>query len=125
MVHLARLGPANDPAKLHGAMTDPIYKICSRAALRDAEACGELRPSADDARDGYIHLSTQAQLRGTLERHFRGQRSLVLLSVSVERLPAAALRWEPARDGKLFPHLYGALPMSAIVGTSEIDDAEP
>jgi len=106
-------------------MTDHVYKICSRAALRDAEACGELPLLGDDARDGYIHLSTQAQLRGTLERHFRGQRSLVLLSVSVERLPRTALRWEPARDGQLFPHLYGALPMSAIVSTTEIDDAEP
>jgi len=106
-------------------MTDTIYKICSRDALRDAEACGELRPSADDARDGYIHLSTAGQLRGTLERHFRGQRSLVLLSVSVDRLPEQALRWEPARDGQLFPHLYAALPVSAIVRTAEIDDVEP
>ena len=106
-------------------MTDHVYKICSRGALQDAEACGELRPSADDARDGFIHLSTRAQLRGTLERHFRGQRSLMLLSVCVERLPAEALRWEPARDGQLFPHLYGALPMSAIVETAAIDDAEP
>jgi len=106
-------------------MNDHVYKICSREALRDARACGELRPSADDARDGFIHLSSAAQLRATLERHFRGQRSLLLLSVAVERLPAEALRWEPARDGQLFPHLYGALPVSAIVETTEIDDAEP
>ena len=25
-----------------------------------------------------------------------------------------ALRWEPSRGGALFPHLYGALPLSAV-----------
>ena len=27
---------------------------------------------------------------------------------------ACALRWEPARGGDLFPHLYGALPLTAV-----------
>lgn len=106
-------------------MSSEVYKICSHAALREAESSGELPPSVDDVRDGYIHLSTGAQLRGTLDRHFRGQRALVLLTVAVERLPAAALRWEPARDGQLFPHLYGALPMSAVLRVSALEDDEP
>ncbi|MBR84005.1 MAG: hypothetical protein CMF66_08865 [Magnetovibrio sp.] len=25
-----------------------------------------------------------------------------------------ALKWEPSRDGQLFPHLYGDLPLSAV-----------
>jgi uncharacterized protein (DUF952 family) len=25
-----------------------------------------------------------------------------------------ALKWEPSRGGALFPHLYGALPLSAV-----------
>lgn len=106
-------------------MTDSVYKVCSRAAFREAEASGTLEPSRDDARDGYIHLSTATQLAGTLERHFRGERGLVLLRVATERLQAGALRWEAARDGQLFPHLYGGLPVSAVVQVSEIEDAEP
>ncbi|HEU5073427.1 MAG TPA: DUF952 domain-containing protein [Polyangiaceae bacterium] len=106
-------------------MTDFVYKICSRAAFRAAEASGALEPSRDDARDGYIHLSSKTQLAGTLERHFRGERGLVLLRVAPERLPKGALRWEAARDGQLFPHLYGSLPVSAVVHVSDIEDAEP
>ena len=105
-------------------MTDFIYKICSRAAFREAEATGALRPSVDDVRDGYIHLSSQAQVEGTLTRHFRGQRDLVLLTVGVERLAAGTLRWEPSRDGQLFPHLYGSLPLSAVVRVLELPDDE-
>lgn len=106
-------------------MPELVYKICSRAAFRAAEATGELQPSADDARDGYIHLSSETQVRGTLELHFRGQRALVLLSVAVDRLPESSLRWEPSRDGQLFPHLYGPLPVSAVMQVTEIEDAEP
>lgn len=106
-------------------MTELVYKICSRAAFRDAEATGALSPSADDARDGYIHLSSEAQVAGTLERHFREQRGLVLLTVAVARLPDGALRWEASRDGQLFPHLYGTLPVSAVIEITEIEDAEP
>ena len=106
-------------------MTDFIYKICPQGAFREAESSGELEPSAHDARDGFIHLSTQAQVRGTLERHFSGQRGLVLLRVAVDRLPAAELRWEPARDGQLFPHVYGALPVSAVVEVTMLGDDAP
>lgn len=103
-------------------VTDLIYKICPSAAFREAEATGALAPSADDVRDGYIHLSSKAQVQGTLERHFRTQRELVLLTVAVERLEVGALSWEPSRDGQLFPHLYGSLPVSAVVRVLELPD---
>lgn len=106
-------------------MIERVYKICSRAAFRAAQATGELPPSADDVRDGYIHLSSEPQVPGTLERHFGGQSALVLLSVAVDRLPKGALRWEPSRDGQLFPHLYGTLPVSAVTEVTEIEDTEP
>jgi|SRR6187399_2038208 len=105
-------------------VTDFIYKICSSASFREAQASGALAPSADDLRDGYIHLSSHAQVKGTLERHFRGQRDLVLLSVSVERLAAGTLRWEASRDGQLFPHVYGSLPTSAVERVLELPDDE-
>jgi uncharacterized protein (DUF952 family) len=98
-------------------MPDLVYKV-----LAAAEWCADLsvyHGSADDARDGFIHLSTAAQLPGTLERHFRGREDLVLLAVDAAAL-GEALRWEPSRGGDLFPHLYGALPRSAIRGESAI-----
>ena len=38
----------------------------------------------------------------------------MLVAVDGEAL-GASLRYEPARGGALFPHLYGVLPMSAVL----------
>jgi uncharacterized protein (DUF952 family) len=90
--------------------TEPvIYKICPRDAWRETVARGELPLSEDDARDGFVHLSTAGQLRGSLDKHFAGKTDLVLLCIPVERLPGEALRFEPSRAGEHFPHLYAVL----------------
>ena len=38
---------------------------------------------------------------------------LVLAAIDAAAL-GGALRYEPSRGGALFPHLYGALPMTAV-----------
>lgn len=76
--------------------------------------------SRDDARDGYVHLSAAAQIRGTLARHFAGQAELLLLVLPRERLPAGALRWEAARSGELFPHLYAPLTPALVSEAIEL-----
>src|SRR5687767_388945 len=58
-----------------------LYKICPRHSWAEALQTGQLPVSGDDARDGYIHLSSAQQLRGTLERHFKAQPDLVLLVI--------------------------------------------
>lgn len=50
----------------------------------------------------------------TLQTHFGGLSDLVVLRIDASRF-GEALRWEPSRDGKLFPHLYGPLPVSAVL----------
>ena len=37
-----------------------------------------------------------------------------LWSLSMESVLGPALKWEPARDGSLFPHLYGDLTLAAV-----------
>jgi uncharacterized protein (DUF952 family) len=69
--------------------------------------------SPDDRRDGFIHLSTAAQIAGTLARHFAGEAGLLLVAADPAAL-GEALKWEPSRGGALFPHLYGPLPLSAV-----------
>jgi len=105
-------------------VTDNVFKLIDRATWRAAEAAGTFTGSAVDARDGFIHLSTAAQLGETAARHFAGQRDLLLVAVESAAL-GDALRWEPSRGGDLFPHLYGPLPLSAVrrVSDVEVDDA--
>jgi len=92
----------------------PIYKVAGEAEWAKAVDAGCYRGSPDDRRDGYIHFSTAAQLPGTLARYFAGRDDLVLVAFESAQL-GPALKWEPARDGSLFPHLYAELdPQLAI-----------
>ena len=95
-------------------MSSTIYKICDAALWRDAEAAGTFRGAGIDMRDGYIHFSTAGQVKETAARHFAGMSDLLLIAIEVGGL-GAALRWEPARDGALFPHLYGELPLACVL----------
>jgi uncharacterized protein (DUF952 family) len=90
-----------------------IYKICSASAWREAERLGVYRGNADDARDGYIHLSNAAQVAGTLQKHYAGEKGLFLVAIDADVL-GDALRWEPSRGGELFPHLYAELDFAAV-----------
>lgn len=88
-----------------------IYKIATQAQWKEAEATGVFSGSAVDKRDGYIHLSTEAQLDETLSRHFAGQADLLIIAFESDSF-GDALKWAPSRGGQLFPHLYAPLPVS-------------
>ena len=96
-----------------------IYKICPAPAWREAERQGMYRGSVDDARDGFIHFSTAAQVAGTAAKHFAGQTGLFLVAVDAQAL-GKALVWEPSRGGDLFPHLYGDLDLGAVTGVTAL-----
>ncbi|MBB4286933.1 DUF952 domain-containing protein [Roseospira goensis] len=99
--------PAQEPPRL-------VYRLCHaddwRAAVRD----GVFRGTADDTRDGFIHLSSADQVIETADRHYARVRPLMLLAVDSHRLDGE-LRWEPSRGGALFPHLYGTIPLEAVL----------
>jgi uncharacterized protein (DUF952 family) len=91
-----------------------IYKLLDGASWRAAQAAGVFTGSAVDARDGFIHFSDASQARETAGLYFHGQDDLWLLAVETDRLDAE-LRWEASRRGALFPHLYGSLPVAAVI----------
>jgi uncharacterized protein (DUF952 family) len=103
-------------------MQDRIYTMVREADWRAAEAAGHYAGSADDVRDGYLHFSTAAQLRASAAKHRAGVADLWLVEADATRL-GAALRWEAASGGSragLFPHLYGTLPVSAILSVTRL-----
>lgn len=101
-----------------------IYKLLPTADWRAAEAAGVYRGSGDDLRDGFIHFSAADQVVATAERIFAGQKGLTMLSVDPDAL-GDALRWEVSRGGALFPHLYGPLPLRAVVAVVSLRDDIP
>ncbi|MCT4655911.1 MAG: DUF952 domain-containing protein [Cohaesibacter sp.] len=103
-------------------MAEIIYKICSQNLWQQAQALGQFEGAPVDLADGYIHFSTAEQVIETAMKHFKDQKDLVLLSVSVAALEAcpAELKWEPSRGGALFPHLYGPMPLEAVTKCQEL-----
>ena len=91
-----------------------VFKILPAETWLEACCHGAFAGSSDDIRDGYIHLSAAHQLAGTLNKYFAGQTDLVLVAYRTEAL-GPALRWEAARGGDLFPHLYAPLPTAAAL----------
>jgi len=84
------------------------YKVLPRSDWKTACVDGCFRGSAVDLHDGYIHLSTRETLPETLRKYFAGQTDLCLIEFDTAEL-GDSLRWEPARGGTLFPHVYGPL----------------
>ncbi|MGJ3262234.1 MAG: DUF952 domain-containing protein [Salinarimonas sp.] len=96
-----------------------VYKIAPRSLWEEARAAGVFAGAPVDLADGFIHFSTAAQARETARRHFAGRDDLLLLAVDARAL-GPALAWEPSRGGDLFPHLYGPLPLAAVVSVAPL-----
>jgi len=63
-----------------------VYKICPAALWREAERNRIFHGSEVDRRDGFIHLSSAAQVEETAAKHCAGMSDLVLLYVDTDRL---------------------------------------
>ena len=95
-----------------------LYHMARRSDWEAAEIAGFYTGSADDRRDGFMHFSTAAQVAESARRHRAGQADLVLIVVAEDS--AGPWRWESARGGDLFPHLYADLPVKAAVGVHDL-----
>ena len=117
------VGSKNAPGRWQaGAVL--IYKLLAVAEWEAARAVGEFRGSAVDEADGYIHFSTGEQVVETAVRYFADAEDLAMLTIDAERL-GDGLRWEPSRGGDLFPHLYGPLPVEAVVAEVNLPSGVP
>ena len=97
-------------------MTHPstAYKIFTADQWAQFQADNVFHGAPVDLADGYIHLSDADQLQGTLDKHFAGQSGLVIVAVDLESL-GYLVKWEVSRGDALFPHIYGPLPMTAVL----------
>lgn len=62
--------------------------------------------------EGFIHFSTEKQVAATYKR-FYSNRPMLLLTIDESKL-VEELKYEAA-DGDLYPHLYGALNLDAVI----------
>ncbi|MDK1377745.1 MULTISPECIES: DUF952 domain-containing protein [unclassified Sinorhizobium] len=95
-------------------MNATIYKIVPALLWQEARRAGQFTGAPVDLADGFIHFSTGDQVVETAARHFEGQDGLLLIAIDGVAL-GDKLVYEPSRGGALFPHLYGPLPLDAVI----------
>lgn len=97
--------------------TDNLLHICTHDDWERARREGSMTP-ASLAEVGFVHLSTREQVHLPANRLFTGRTDLVLLHLDPARLPDP-VRFEPGvpedPESMRFPHLYGPLPLAAVV----------
>ena len=96
------------------------YKVLTAEQMEVLEAQGTFAGAPVDLADGYVHLSTAAQLDETVAKHFAGQDDLHVAAVDLPVL-GDAVKWEPSRGGALFPHIYAPLPLSAVLAYGPLE----
>jgi len=100
--------------------SDVLVHLCGADEWSRARSSGAIRPEAvgSDGAAPFVHLSTPQQVHLPANRLYRGRRDLVLLHIDPALLDSP-VRWEPgvATDpaSMRFPHLYGPLPLSAVI----------
>ena len=99
-----------------------IYHFCPEADWAAAAPSGSY--VADSlATQGFIHCSPRDHVHLSATIRARGRTDLVVLEIDEARLDAPAV-WEegdpPHPDGKLFPHVYGPIPVAAVVLVTDL-----
>jgi 1,4-dihydroxy-6-naphthoate synthase len=70
--------------------------------------------------EGFVHLSFEHQVAGSLAAHFTGQGPLALLELRPELLAAPEVLLELSRGGAPFPHLHRELRPEDLLRTFEV-----
>lgn len=109
------------PRSRQDSLTMLIFKVFRAAEWADLVENGSTPGSPVDRADGFVHFSTASQLPETLRRHFAGETGLVLVAMEAAR-GGNWLRWEPSRNGDLFPHLYRDLEREDVHWSHELAD---
>jgi uncharacterized protein (DUF952 family) len=90
-----------------------IYHITTAADWEAAQAQGHYTVASLTS-EGFIHCSKLEQVVATANRHYPGQRGLILLSIITDRV-IAEIRAENLSGGsELFPHIYGPINLDAV-----------
>ena len=90
----------------------PLLHLCRPEEWESALVSGAYRADSLES-EGFIHCSTPEQIVATAQRHRQGQQGLLLLVIDPDRV-GPEIRWEEAKNGEAYPHIYGPLNVEAV-----------
>jgi uncharacterized protein (DUF952 family) len=107
--------------------TEPPERICHIAKVADwetAQAAGEYRVSTLGRtleQEGFLHASRAGQWQAVYDAFYAGvDEPLVLLEIDSGLLGVPVVEEAPPGTDELFPHIYGPLPVAAVVAVSPL-----
>lgn len=107
------------PFRMYGGGDGMLFHIATSADWEGYQAAGEIRP-ASLAAEGFVHASLAGQVLGTAGRHFAGREDLVLVALDPGRLGAEVVFEDLYGRGEALPHVYGPIPLGAVVGVGAL-----
>jgi uncharacterized protein (DUF952 family) len=99
--------------------TELIYHIASAVEIERAARSGKYAPSSLIAQ-GFIHCCFRQQLSGIADRWFHDKQDLLLLEIDPTRVHCRVVAENLKGGDELFPHVYGELPMLAVLAIREL-----
>jgi uncharacterized protein (DUF952 family) len=93
-----------------------IFHLAPTTEIERAARAGVYRPARLET-DGFIHCSHAHQVQAVADRLFRDVPALTLLEIETDHLEARMIE-EGTQER--FPHIYGPLPMSAVISVREL-----
>jgi uncharacterized protein (DUF952 family) len=94
------------------------YKTIWEHSLQSDKYSGDTLNS-----EGFIHCSTKDQVIEVADYIFKGIPNLVLLVID-EKLVIPTIKYEDPGNGKLYPHIYGPLNISAVTNVVDFPHQE-
>lgn len=72
--------------------------------------------------EGFIHTSEAGQVKGVLQRYYRGKINLIKLVIDTQKL-TSELKYELAPSvNEYFPHIYGPINLDAVIEVVTLDE---
>lgn len=87
--------------------------VCTEREWKNCEHLSEYVP-AQFANENFVHCCLPRQLAGVLDRYFKGQSDLWILTIDNDLL-TSPVKFEIGPNGDEFPHVYGPINKGAIV----------
>jgi len=107
------------PTNSSQPLARPIYHLCRVADWSAGVDSGAYAGAANDAADGFIHCSPAELVAESAAKYHAGATDLMLLTIDPARVDGE-VRWEKSRHGLDFPHIYGTVPLPAVLAAEAV-----
>ena len=93
-------------------MTDDIYVLIGEGDWQIAKSNGDYSPESLIS-EGFIHACTEEQLLHSANKFYAGRHDVLALKLDAGSLNSH-VKYEPAKNGKLYPHIYCPLKITSV-----------